>query len=109
IIAAKNGFHPALWYPVVDQRTNADTHQNVREYLLEGIQHLFLRINQSFPYRQIRRLNVHTASRKNKALNVLFHVQFLNDCTADDSNDKLHMEKHIESFVLSAGSVDIES
>src|SRR5699024_124714 len=104
IIAAKNGFHPALWYPVVNQRTNADTHQNVGEYLLEGIQHLFIRINQSFPYCQIRRLDVHTASRKDKAFDVLFHVQFLNDRTANDSNDK--PQQHIDDGYSCAKNAD---
>lgn len=98
MVCSKQIFKEALGY-TYDEPKRWQLH-NINEI----IQHLFLRINQSFPYRQIRRLNVHTASRKNKALNVLFHVQFLNDCTADDSNDK--PQQHIDDGYFCAKNAD---
>ena len=72
----------------MDQRTNPDTNQNIREHLLEGAKHLFLCIGEPFPDRQVRRLDINAASRKHKTFNVLFHMQFLDHGAADNCDNK---------------------
>ena len=36
IVAAEYGFNPTFRYPVVDQRADPDTNQNIGEHFLEG-------------------------------------------------------------------------
>ena len=66
----------------MNDRTNAYTDQDIREYFLERGNNLFFRILDPLPLGQCWGFNVHAASVADKFLHIRLHMQFLNQSAA---------------------------
>ena len=83
----------------MDHRAEPHAHQDVGGYFLEGGHSLLPCVPHPLSPCQLGRLNVYTAGRKDELLNMLLHVQPLQECTA--RHGKRQPYHHIENGHLS--------
>ena len=73
----------------MNHRADAHTNEDIGKHLFEGAHDLLFCVYQSVFHRQIRRFDVHTAlGSADEFLNIVFHMQLFDDCTACNGYDQ---------------------
>lgn len=90
IIASQDSLHPAFRDPVVNDRADFDTDQNIGKHFFEGGYDLILGIGQALSLCQRGRVNIHRTGIPNKLFHIEFHVHLFNQRTANHSDHHAH-------------------